>query len=248
MVMRTKMFLLIIFIPFLILFRISYAISISCDSCIVGDCRCSITDCQNGTLDVYSTSYCTKIENLPIYAFTDGSINQSPTLAGTYYIKIFCDDGSISECIALSVDQLDTTTTEEELISPEEITSSVVTTVVTTTIKATSTMIRGLTTLNLILVTGTFFSTLVIGYVFYIKFLKKKISIKTLPEKVETPIFMIEEELRLLKKIAEDLRAKGYDVTECDNELVLAEKTLRKDSKDLTIYHLKKTRELIQKF
>ncbi len=99
--MRSKTFLLVNLTFLFLLSSISYAVPVPCDSCLLSSCQCTITDCSSGTLDVYSTSDCTLI---PTYSFkfTGGAVTWSPSSTGSHYLKVLCDDGSISDCTRLN--------------------------------------------------------------------------------------------------------------------------------------------------
>jgi len=108
--MRIKTFLLANIIFLSLLSSISYAVPVPCDSCLVSSCQCTITDCSSGTLDVYSTPDCTLI---PTYSFkfSDGTVTWSPSSTGSYYLRVLCDDGSISSCTELHFIGIPPTTT-----------------------------------------------------------------------------------------------------------------------------------------
>ena len=150
-----------LFITILILFfsipSASYAISISCDPCLVNDCQCSITDCDNGTLDVYTKSDCSGIPTYT-FAFSGGSKTWSPTDAVNYYLKILCDDSSISDCTSLDVKSIPTTTTTSENGEDENGNGNggnggATTTTTSTTTTSTTSMITTTTTITAITTT-----------------------------------------------------------------------------------------------
>lgn len=77
--------------------------AVSCPSCIIGGCSCSISDCSSGIIDIYSSSTC---QGNPLfeYTFTGGSFPWFPSNSGTYYMQAFCDDGRTqSICSQVSV-------------------------------------------------------------------------------------------------------------------------------------------------
>ncbi len=77
--------------------------TVSCPSCIIGGCSCSISDCASGTIDIYSSSTC-QGNSLFEYTFTGGSFPWFPSNIGTYYMTAFCDDGRTkSVCSPVSV-------------------------------------------------------------------------------------------------------------------------------------------------
>lgn len=78
----------------------SGAVSISCDDCLLNDCKCS-SDCQNGFLDIYEK----ECMGVPKYELTilDGNAIWYPNKEGIYYSKILCDNGKISGCEIIEV-------------------------------------------------------------------------------------------------------------------------------------------------
>jgi hypothetical protein len=102
--MKTIIFTLILFFLFL---PSSLAI-ITCNPCYVGNCQCTITDCSSGTFGVYTTQDCSGI---PSYyqSFSGGSVTWSPSQAGTYYLRAYCD-GASSSCTLQQVSSGSTTT------------------------------------------------------------------------------------------------------------------------------------------
>lgn len=120
----------IIFLAFLLsifLFTSASSASITCNSCSVGNCQCSITDCSSGTFGAYIASDCSEFPNLYLN-FTGGTVSWPPFQARTYYLKAFCD-GFNSLCTP-------------QIVSSESTTSTTTTTEPTsTTISSTSTTV-----------------------------------------------------------------------------------------------------------
>ena len=108
--MKNEIFVLIFFfLAFFIFTELSFAeVSIVCSNCVPNDCQC-VSNCSNGTLYVYSASTCSGIFTYS-YVFTNGVINWQPS-AGTYSLKVLCDDGNQSSCSILLVIEPPITTT-----------------------------------------------------------------------------------------------------------------------------------------
>lgn len=96
--------------------------AVSCPSCIIGGCSCSISDCASGIIDIYSSSSSTCQGNpLFEYSFTGGSFPWFPSNIGTYYMQAFCDDGrthSICSQVSVVSTSVPITTTSEIQTQP----------------------------------------------------------------------------------------------------------------------------------
>jgi len=67
-------------------------------------------------------------------------------------------------------------------------------------------------------------------------------------EKIEiSPGKELIEEIRLIKQRIESLKSLGYEVGECENELILAENAFKMNLKDLTKTHLENAKEILDK-
>ena len=106
-------FILMSFIS-LILFStvVKAQVSISCPSCYINNCQCSIINCTNGTVKIYNTTDCSGIPKYQ-YSFLSNSLTWSPPENGNYYFKILCSDENVSTCIPVSVSPIQTTTTTQ---------------------------------------------------------------------------------------------------------------------------------------
>ncbi|MEM5855636.1 MAG: hypothetical protein QW472_04975 [Candidatus Aenigmatarchaeota archaeon] len=86
---------------------------IVCRNCFVGDCKCTITDCDSGILDIFSSTSCSMMPDYE-FTFSGGYLKWSPESARSYYAKALCSDGKTqSECslITVKVVEEETTTT-----------------------------------------------------------------------------------------------------------------------------------------
>lgn len=95
--------------------------AVSCPSCIIGGCSCSISDCAIGTIDIYSSSTC---QGNPLfeYSFTGGSFPWFPSDSGTYYMQVLCDDGrtkSICSQVPVMSTSITTGSTSEIQTTPQ---------------------------------------------------------------------------------------------------------------------------------
>jgi len=101
--------------------------------------------------------------------------------------------------------------------------------------------IKVFSTFNILLIVGSVSVGVTIGYIFYTKFSKKKIY-----QKIEIPSEIvpekIEDELKSLKKIAEDLKQKGYDISELEKELNMAEDDINKGLMSSAKSHLNRAK------
>jgi len=85
---------------------------IYCGSCKVGDCTCSIDDCNEGIIDIFPSLSCS---TSPTYEFTfsDGILRWNPETARSYSTKVLCSDGETqSDCNTITVKTSATTTTQ----------------------------------------------------------------------------------------------------------------------------------------
>jgi len=93
---------------FLLLVSFSSA-TITCDSCVVNNCQCSITDFSSGTFGVYSTSDCSGFPTVWYTTFSGGTVTWSPAGTGTFYLKAYHGSDK-SDCITQQVPSTVTTT------------------------------------------------------------------------------------------------------------------------------------------
>jgi len=109
------------------------------------------------------------------------------------------------------------------------------------------------------------------SYYIYKKYYKKKIPVKVksvvpAPAPVRKPIPVVkptvpskppvppevplevkfQRELTSLRSIIEGLKTEGYDVTEVEDELTLAENAFKKDLKDVSRFHLEKAKKILK--
>ncbi len=84
-----------------LLFLFSQAFALDCTKCYPGACSCTVSECANGTLDVY-TAACT---GTPVkeFVFTNGSFIWTSARTMNYYLQVYCDSGIISSCINLNL-------------------------------------------------------------------------------------------------------------------------------------------------
>jgi hypothetical protein len=133
-VLMSKRFLLILIIVFFISEQVCTAIpSISCSPCNVGNCQCTISGCSSGAADIYETA-CTGAAKYTKY-FSTTSIIWNPPQAINYYIKILCDDSSVSACTLVSVSGNTSTTTTSTITTVTGTTTTTTSATTTTTIR-----------------------------------------------------------------------------------------------------------------
>jgi hypothetical protein len=82
-------------------------VQFSCEECKVGYCRCE-TNCVSGIFLVYKEPQCT---GSPLFSiiFSSSSISWQPLEKGIYYGKINCDNGGVSTCKSIYVEEITTT-------------------------------------------------------------------------------------------------------------------------------------------
>jgi hypothetical protein len=85
-------------------------VSISCPTCYINNCQCSIAKCDNGAVKVYNTTDCSGIPN-NYYYFSSAYLDWHPNQTGNYYLVVLCSDGNVSDCTLISVTVPATTTT-----------------------------------------------------------------------------------------------------------------------------------------
>lgn len=105
----------LIIIPLITIFLFPSIVfaEIICRDCFVGDCKCIITDCDSGILDIFSSMSCSMIPDYE-FTFSDGSLRWSPESARSYYAIVLCSDGKTkSDCslITVKMREEETTTT-----------------------------------------------------------------------------------------------------------------------------------------
>jgi hypothetical protein len=99
-------------LPFLLadlLFLFPQTFALTCNACSPQACYCNITECVNGTLDVYAIA-CTGIP-IKEFIFTNGSFTWTSALAQNYYLQAYCDSGIMSNCNNVNLTSYATTTT-----------------------------------------------------------------------------------------------------------------------------------------
>lgn len=99
-------------LPFLLanlLFSFPQTFALSCNVCSPQSCYCNITECVNGSLDVYAT-VCTGIP-MKEFVFTNGSFTWTSALAQNYYLQAYCDSGIMSNCTNVNLTSYAVTTT-----------------------------------------------------------------------------------------------------------------------------------------
>lgn len=132
-----------------------------CKNCFVGECRCTITDCDSGIVDIFSSATCTMMPDYE-FVFSNGYLKWSPESARSYYLKALCEDGKTqSDCTLITVRMAEETTT----------TTKPTTTLPTTTTKPTPTSEGGGVDYTLIILVVILI--LVILFLSYFFFLKK---------------------------------------------------------------------------
>jgi len=70
--------------------------ALDCSNCVTGACSCSISECNTGSLDIY-TSPCTGIP-VKEFVFDNGIFSWAKADASNYYFQAFCDSGVRSNC------------------------------------------------------------------------------------------------------------------------------------------------------
>lgn len=82
----------IAFLVMIFIFQsLAYA-EVFCNNCFVGNCRCTITDCDSGILDIFSSTSCSMTPDYE-FVFSDSYLIWSPESARSYYVKALCSDG-----------------------------------------------------------------------------------------------------------------------------------------------------------
>jgi len=118
-------------IIFLLLFGfiipLSFGISIDCHKCC-GNKHSCITDCQTGLLDIFKDEC--KSELVYEVSIFNGNAEWYSGEAKNYYLKIFCDDGRISECIPVNIE---ITTVSNLTTTTTQTTSTIVSTIISQT-------------------------------------------------------------------------------------------------------------------
>src|SRR3989344_4274770 len=97
--MRWKILFVIMILAVFV--NIVYA-TVSCSSCNINSCQCSVSDCSTGVLRVYESSWCTGIHD-QTKPFNSRSVTWDPQNSGTNYVRAFCDNGVLSSCSSVSV-------------------------------------------------------------------------------------------------------------------------------------------------
>ena len=99
------LFIIILLFPSLVL------AGISCQSCKIGTCTCTISDCDSGIIDIFSASSCSTEPDFE-YTFSNGYLDWSPKTARSYYAIALCSDGETkSSCDLITVSSVEVVTT-----------------------------------------------------------------------------------------------------------------------------------------
>lgn len=102
---------------------------------------------------------------------------------------------------------------------------------------------RGFNTFNILSIVGLISVSIIIGYVFYTKFIIKKV-----PEKIEPPVTEnIESDLQSLRKVSENFMTKGYHIKEFEDELTLAENAIKNGLIELAKSHIEEAKRILEK-
>jgi len=109
--MKNTVLLLAVLFFFLLATTVNAQVSISCPSCYINNCQCSVANCAGGTAKIYTTADCSGIPKYQ-YSFTSSSFTWNPSQTGDYYFKVLCSDENVSACIAVTVSSVQTTTTQ----------------------------------------------------------------------------------------------------------------------------------------
>jgi hypothetical protein len=92
---------------------------ITCPSCQVGSCSCTVGVCGSGIFSVYNNAGCSG-DPISEYTFSSRNVPWAPDTTGTYYVQAYCDDGvTLERCIPMSVSSLQPTATTSEEITTE---------------------------------------------------------------------------------------------------------------------------------
>lgn len=107
MLKKLEILLLASVFSFALLSSLSFAIS--CRSCNVNSCICSVDECSSGLMRIYPSSSCTipKYE----YEFSQSQFTWDVAPLGKYYFKAFCTNGQTTDCIGIQVAAAGATTT-----------------------------------------------------------------------------------------------------------------------------------------
>jgi hypothetical protein len=110
---RIPIFLSVLIIAFItnLAFSFSNVFALDCSLCQVGNCFCNVTECSSGSLSVYLTQ-CTGIP-IKDFTFTNGSFVWTDSEAKNYYLQVFCDSGTISNCKNVDLTSITTSTTTD---------------------------------------------------------------------------------------------------------------------------------------
>jgi hypothetical protein len=86
--------------------------SINCPNCFENEnCGCTVNDCANGLVDIYSSANCVGAPTNE-YSFGNGGFSWFPDSAGTYYALALCDDKHSSMCSEIYVSPAENVNTE----------------------------------------------------------------------------------------------------------------------------------------
>jgi len=108
MLKKINFLIFISILAFVSISSISFA-RISCSSCYIGDCSCSVTECSSGTVYIYSTGDCSGSPDQS-YTFSRNEFSWQPS-STKYYVIGLCDNGDTSDCTSVQVKTSTPTTT-----------------------------------------------------------------------------------------------------------------------------------------
>ena len=92
----------------------SYANAVvTCNPCSAGNCACTITDCQTGILEIFSSCGAPPQYQLD---FTGGTRTWQPQQSGALYAAATCYNGTVSQCTAVNVGTPATPTSIQGLV------------------------------------------------------------------------------------------------------------------------------------
>lgn len=90
--------------------------AISCDKCSSSQCSCSVSGCSSGFFDTFTAFDCTGLSEIETI-FKNYTIVWSPGSYGTFFTRIYCDNGKQTACTRLNVTAPKTTTTSTTTIT-----------------------------------------------------------------------------------------------------------------------------------
>jgi len=105
--LKIEILLLASIFSFVLISSLSFALS--CSSCLVNNCVCSVPECSSGILRIYKS--CSDRIPRYEYSFYSSQFTWNNAPAGTFYFKALCSDGSLSDCKEIQVKSSSATTT-----------------------------------------------------------------------------------------------------------------------------------------